>query len=61
MSSNNFNVTAEDVRKLEAQEAKYHGGKPPSMAEGSDAAALKVSNPITSHFAVTLTTNILAP
>lgn len=40
-----FQVTSEDVRKIEAQEAKYHGGKPPSMAEGGDAAALKVSFP----------------
>lgn len=44
MSDKNFHVTSEDVRKLEAQEAKYHGGKPPGMAEGSDAAALKVSH-----------------
>ncbi|ETN43459.1 uncharacterized protein HMPREF1541_02618 [Cyphellophora europaea CBS 101466] len=41
MSDNNFNVTAEDVRNLEAKEAKFHGGNPPSMAEGGDAAALK--------------------
>jgi hypothetical protein len=50
MSDNTFNVTSEDVRNLEAKEAKYHGGKPPSMAEGGDAAALKVTPHIRSRF-----------
>jgi hypothetical protein len=38
-------VTSEDVRKIEAQEAKFHGGKPPSLEEGGEAAALKVCLP----------------
>lgn len=37
-----FEVTSEDVKKIEAQESKYHGGKPPSLEEGGEAAALKV-------------------
>lgn len=39
MSDKTFHVTSEDVRKLEAQESKYHGGKTP---KDSDVSALKV-------------------
>lgn len=51
MSDNTFHVTSEDVRNLEAKEAKYHGGKPPSMAEGGDAAAMKVRDWLPNHTA----------
>ncbi len=39
MSEKTFNVTSEDVRKMEAQEAKFHGGDIP---KDSDTAAMKV-------------------
>lgn len=39
MSDKTFHVTSEDVRKLEAQESKYHDGKTP---KDSDVSALKV-------------------
>lgn len=41
MSDNTFHVTSEDVRKIESEEAKFHGGQIP---KDSDTAALKVSS-----------------
>ncbi|KEF57484.1 uncharacterized protein A1O9_05401 [Exophiala aquamarina CBS 119918] len=38
MSEQTYHVTSEDVRKLEAQESKYHDGKTP---QDSDVSALK--------------------
>jgi len=39
MSEATYHVTSEDVRKLEAQESKFHDGKTP---KDSDVSALKV-------------------
>lgn len=39
MSDKTFHVTSEDLRKQEAQEAKYHGGQIP---KDSDVSAMKV-------------------
>lgn len=41
MSDKTFHVTNEDVRKIESQEAKFHGGQIP---KDSDTAALKVGS-----------------
>jgi len=38
MSENTYNITGEDVRKMESQESKYHGGNVP---KDSDASAMK--------------------
>lgn len=40
MSDQTFHVTSEDVRKMEAKEAKFHDGKTP---KDSDTSAMKVS------------------
>ena len=40
MSDKTFHLTSEDVRKIESQESKFHGGQTP---KDSDTAALKVS------------------
>ncbi len=41
MSENTYNVTSEDVRKMESKESKYHGGDVP---KDSDASAMKVDD-----------------
>jgi hypothetical protein len=42
MSETTYNVTSEDVRKLESKESKFHGGKTP---KDSDVSAIKASSP----------------
>lgn len=39
MAENTYHMTSEDVRKMEAQESKFHGG---SIPKDSDTAAMKV-------------------
>ena len=44
MSDQTFHVTGEDVRKMESNESKFHGGEVP---KDSDTSAMKVSLPTT--------------
>ena len=45
MSDKTFHVTGEDVRKMESQESKFHGGDIP---KDSDTSAMKVRIPLSS-------------